>query len=316
MIKIIFRYFILLFLIFFSILFLILFIPPGKGISIIEYKSNLLNSTESPKIVIQGGSGAFYGIDSKNIHSKLGYNVVNMAMFVGFGLEYMLEEIKPFIKKDDVVVLILEYVYFLDYDYFSVESIIKLLNRPFNFIYFFRNLEKVDKTIINNHKIMASIQEALLIRIRYLFNIKKERFYHKQVYNDYGDCIYHLNKEKFDNLKESFYLPDKSKFDNNTILALNKFYSCVNNKGAEVYLFYPCLPDYLFNKCYDNFINLDEWLKDNSKIPVITTPQEQVYPKEYFYDTINHLNARGRRIRTEKLIQSLRKIYSKIKKRN
>jgi len=45
------------------------------------------------------------------------------------------------------------------------------------------------------------------------------------------------------------------------------------------------------------------------QIPVVGPPEESIYPKELFIDSIYHLNEIGRRIRTEKLIGHLRAFF-------
>jgi hypothetical protein len=61
-----------------------------------------------------GGSNAFYGMNSAMLSDSIHMNVVNMALFAGVGLDFMLKELRGNIKKNDVVVLSIEYFLFLE----------------------------------------------------------------------------------------------------------------------------------------------------------------------------------------------------------
>src|SRR5512140_975750 len=72
-------------------------------------KDRLIRSTPSPKIILVGGSNLAFGIDSRMMEDSLHVNVVNMGLYAKLGLRYMLAQVKPYIKKGDVVVVVPEY---------------------------------------------------------------------------------------------------------------------------------------------------------------------------------------------------------------
>jgi hypothetical protein len=45
-----------------------------------------------------------------------------------------------------------------------------------------------------------------------------------------------------------------------------------------------------------------------ASIPIVGTPADFVYPKQYFFDTRYHLTGEGRDLRTLKMIQVLRAV--------
>jgi len=47
-------------------------------------------------------------------------------------------------------------------------------------------------------------------------------------------------------------------------------------------------------------------LKNNTTIPLLTDIKQLCLPDDYFYDTPYHLNATGREVRTERLIENLK----------
>jgi len=61
------------------------------------------------KLLFTAGSSTLFGIDSGRIEAAFGIPTLNMGLHLGRPAEYILNEIEPYIKSGDVVVLPLEY---------------------------------------------------------------------------------------------------------------------------------------------------------------------------------------------------------------
>ena len=72
-------------------------------------KDRIIRNTPSPKIILVGGSNLAFGIDSRMMQDSLGLNVVNMGLYAKLGLKYMLAQVRPYIQRGDVVVVVPEY---------------------------------------------------------------------------------------------------------------------------------------------------------------------------------------------------------------
>ena len=72
--------------------------------------------TASPRLLIVGGSGAHYTIDSDLLQQKLGIPVVNLGLDGPIGLNVILPSILEQVKPGDIVLLIPEYLILLDQD--------------------------------------------------------------------------------------------------------------------------------------------------------------------------------------------------------
>src|SRR5215212_5179389 len=72
-------------------------------------KDRLIRDTPSPKIILVGGSNLAFGIDSHMLEDSLGVHVVNMGLYAKLGLRYMLAQVKPYIRKGDLVLVVPEY---------------------------------------------------------------------------------------------------------------------------------------------------------------------------------------------------------------
>ncbi len=78
--------------------------------SLYQRKVALAQAIESPKLIVTGGSGAHYTIDSEVLEAKLGLPVINMGIDGPVGLNLILPSVLPEVKPQDTVLLIPEYL--------------------------------------------------------------------------------------------------------------------------------------------------------------------------------------------------------------
>lgn len=77
-------------------------------------KHKLLQMTPSPRLILVGGSNVAFGFDSDYLSSELKLPVINMGLHGGLGLRYALNEVAPYIRKNDLIVVAPEYPQFED----------------------------------------------------------------------------------------------------------------------------------------------------------------------------------------------------------
>ena len=58
-------------------------------------KHKYAQSIIEPKIILAGGSSLAFGIASDSVEKKLNHSVVNLGLYVGFGLDFILKENHP-----------------------------------------------------------------------------------------------------------------------------------------------------------------------------------------------------------------------------
>lgn len=75
-----------------------------------------------PKLIVTGGSGAHYTIDSKTISEEIGRPVVNLGLDGPLGLDVILPSILESVKPGDTVLLIPEYLILESKDGFGEKS--------------------------------------------------------------------------------------------------------------------------------------------------------------------------------------------------
>src|SRR5579871_2878797 len=92
------------------------YLPPYMNQCYYEYgffaKEKLLKTVPSPRIIVIGGSNATFSFDSKVLKAEMRENVVNAALHIGFGTQYMLNVAGKYARPGDIIVLCPEYEQF------------------------------------------------------------------------------------------------------------------------------------------------------------------------------------------------------------
>lgn len=282
--------------------------------SIID-KNRLLETTNSPRIIFVGASNIAFGIDSKKIEEALKMPVINMGVHGNLGLSFILNDVKKHVKQGDIIILATEY--YLDaIDYPTISYVTNLYPEAKDFIDY--------DAFYYKEKLKFEFAKAQLARKR-LFNILFGKFikikeaktiaesdmnqfdtavYSRTKFNSNGDAVGHLDKPPLKEIRGRIHI--EAKDYSASIDKMNEFSNYVKERGATVYYTYPCYPETEFKENRKAILNYDKQLRDKLKIPIISSPEEFLYPDKYFFDTVYHLTKEGREMRTNKTIENLR----------
>lgn len=130
-------------------------------------------------------------------------------------------------------------------------------------------------------------------------------------FNNYGDFLLHIesehiNKEnKVDITKQKLTRYEDKPFDTRAVSVLNRFGNYAKKQNARVFFLYPCLPKYHYNKYINRITFVFNELNNKLNFQILSEPIDYVFPETFFYKSIYHLNADGRKIRTEKTLSDL-----------
>lgn len=270
-------------------------------------KHRLLENSPSPRIIFIGGSGINLGINSQIVKDKLNLNPINMGLFAQFGLRYMLNEVKPNIRKNDVIVIIPEYHHFF-YFFNGWRGLIELiyvypksLHYLTSYKQFIVILKRFPAFFEDKVKTIQEYFEKRIIKL-----LDKEPI-SNDLYNEYCDYIGHLKSNKTFNVSEQrVFNTSEMSFEDEAINELNNFYSFANKIGAKAFFCYPTIPKKHFLESKRFIMIVSQKLSENLNMPIINTPQSATLPIKYFYNTVYHLTDRGITIRTNKLISRLK----------
>jgi hypothetical protein len=242
--------------------------------------------------VLAGGSNIAFGIDSETIQNTLHIPVVNMGIHASIGLGRILDDIAPLLSQGDMLVIIPEYIHFENvwngysaaYELiFDTHRYSLIAHMPFYGIpaVFFAYVQiKLLKMIPRPPNPLAASRDG---------------------FNEYGDYVKHLEIE---NQPLPPFTPLEEINPQNTARFF-RFTALFAERGIKVLISYPSYEETAFHNSAQFIAELDAAFRMEETIEVISIPTDYCFPTDYFYDTEYHLNAKGREIRTARLIRDL-----------
>lgn len=276
-------------------------------------KDRLIRNTQSPKIILVGGSNLAFGIDSKMMQDSLGLSVVNMGLYAKLGLRYMLAQVRPYIHQGDVVVVVPEYDQFYG-DFANGDNTLNtalLYAPPDRIPDFIRSYSIVDVVlrprVENARRAFLQALAASVGRKAEFFPPDTNPVYNRHSFNQYGDVVSHKDRKGLN--PDSIYvkpLPPMRDFNRKTLDDLNAIEDKARDVKAHAYFMFPSYIDRSYAINVAAIDSLSKKLRGGMSIPIVGTPRDFIYPKQDFFDTRYHLTWDTRPARTEKMIQLLR----------
>ncbi|VBB44609.1 conserved hypothetical protein [uncultured Paludibacter sp.] len=294
-----------------TIALLSLFFIPNKKIVNNSLYANIdkhrrLDSLSSPKIIFVGGSNFAYGVDSKRVEDSLKLSVVNMGLHAGFGLKFMINEVKLSIRKGDIVVLSPEYHHFFKGEMLNGEKVLIALlfdvNRnDLKYLTFSQTLNLIPQTIEYSISKLMSKQMDVMGEGN---GENYEKKFKRNSFNKYGDEVMHWNypNETIKTMATPTYLDKVFPETMKLILDFNKF---VKGRGAKLIIIPPAFMHSSYNDYKKIIDKIDHRLKEQNT-PFKIKPHNFVFPDTLFFNTIYHLNRKGVEQRTDSIISLLK----------
>ncbi|HEX6033875.1 MAG TPA: hypothetical protein VFY83_05540 [Anaerolineales bacterium] len=279
-----------------------------------QLQLDLLKNTPSPRIILVGGSNVSFGIDAELMQRTLGVPVINDGLHAGLGIA-PLRELEEYLRPGDIVIISLEYnmfsykhimegdrAFLSDWIEYS-PSRVRYLSDPW------REMPAIYATMLQrkvNREVNRYLYGGSLDETRSVFLGTK--------YNASGDFIGHLEEESTRPRKVPSVPYLAPTFQNDIFIFLDQFDQMAREKGVEVY-FEP--PASRRTNCETTGAKIMAQFFDTFKarlsIPVLTPLDEVCMPDKYFFDTPYHLNAQGRQLRTQRLIENWLQITASAK---
>ncbi|HSQ78900.1 MAG TPA: hypothetical protein VLN91_08400, partial [Nitrospirota bacterium] len=89
--------------------------------------------------------------------------------------------------------------------------------------------------------------------------------------------------------------------------AVNEFCRDALLQGVRTYFLFPAYPEEEYRRQHEGMRRYEARLRKELGCSILGTPEDFLYPYDFFTNTVNHLNGEGKRIRTEKVITLLQK---------
>ena len=293
---------------------IIVWILPGTyphDLAALVNKKQMLINKKSPRMIFVGGSSQLT-LNSPLIEKELKYSVINMSLWGGLGTREHLDEIKPYLKPGDVVVVTMEYGTTLDKKYFEyihtndeAKKFFFLMSPGRHARQLLRNREYFTVfTLIfelSQMKVKSYLRAIMTLNLRHLFDNGFPNY--DAEFDDNGDRAtpYHVFRPLMDSETHFTF----AEWKNHEFL--NEFYDYATARHARILFYFSHFPERQY-KSNERLIDAyHQLMKKSFKGTIINKPSDFIYPEEYFADTIYHLNEKGEKIRSVEMVKLLRK---------
>jgi hypothetical protein len=261
------------------------------------------------KIVLVGGSNLAFGIDSPSIEAATGCPVANMGINGYLGVRYMLRQAESNVHDGDIVVLAFEYdSFFKSVDGTSTDQLVVVKAAPQTLDYYTWR-----QKLAMAGAIPHVAQMKLLRLLGQVYDGITDPAAEPSIMRDIetvkgvtpnGDLVSHLGVawpyDLEDGLDATALPVDPEIFD-----LLQDFATRMQARGVHVLMSYsPALRSY-YDRHQASLDHLQELVAEHPPLAAPSPPNTYVYDQNMFFDTVYHLNADGRPVRTRQLIQDL-----------
>lgn len=264
-------------------------------------KDSLLKNTPGPRIIFIGGSNLSFGLNSQMIKDSLGLNPINTGIHAGLGLVYMLDHSRDFIQEGDIVIVAPEYDQYYGAFPLGTAALIHMKNEVQTSpgISHLRGLQMLN--------MIKFVPEYLHDKAQFTeyWNYSYDRFYSRKSFNQYGDAVGHWNDSA--QHVEPYSSPDEN-LSSTAFKALKEFQQVVIKKKASMFISFPGIQFATFANYAEDIDLAVKTLKETKQYKFLGTPEEFRFPDSLLFNSPYHLNKKGVDMRTERVIQNLKRV--------
>ncbi|MDY6802761.1 MAG: hypothetical protein SXA11_03010 [Cyanobacteriota bacterium] len=298
---------------FFSVVYFQIGSPTESSRWIYEAKNiklRISDSIDKPKLIVVAGSNGLFGISCHLIQKETKFPCINGSTIVALQIDYMLDLARRLSSEEDIVLLALEYETYkysgqvssvlVDYvfarepDYISSQNLIRKIR-----LFGGMSLDRIAQGIIAKYKPLT----------------KSKYGYQSNSINDYGDETNNRAADltEYDRQKIAGEKPLKSLLEGGYFTSttgmniIEEFVDWCRQNNIKVIATWPntiWFEEYISLETEKYFQSIKDFYQ-SIDVPILGEPRDFMYDPSLFYDTIYHLNDRGTRRRTQKLIELL-----------
>ncbi len=267
-------------------------------------KVELLEETDGPRIVLVGGSGLAFGVDSALMERELeGYRVVNFGLYAALGTTVMLDLSQPYIREGDIVILI-------------PEQQEQTLSEWFDPAVMWQGLDGA-------HGLLGCLPGEKLARLAGAFpEFAGQKFaaflrgglpelqsvYRRDSFNEKGDVVSPLCAQNV--MPGGYDASTPIRFETDMVTEgfarrVRTYARAVKERGAVLWYGF-CPMNSLAAQGTEDMDNFYAALQEKLGVPLSGDPHDFLLAGEWFYDTNFHPNASGKTVYTRALTRSIK----------
>ncbi|MBN2157997.1 MAG: hypothetical protein JW807_01285 [Spirochaetes bacterium] len=298
---------------------IVVWLAPGDynhDLAALVNKRDLLRSKKSPRVIFIGGS-SLITLHSAHIEKKLNENadirhsIVNLGLWGGLSMQTYLDEIKPFLRPGDIVILSQEYATLLDKNYFTYihanqegKNFFFLISPGKHLVHYYQKGDLIEplKIIIMLNQLKIKTCFHTVIDCNWSHRITGGFYRYVRDYNSYGDRRSSFRVVRpLNSTGALFQKPDIAK-----LAYIKHFSDYARTNDILLFFSFPPFPDadYRLNKI--QILELYSIIRNTFMVSILNGPEETVFPESCFADTVNHLKPECENFRTEKVLKRLK----------
>ena len=271
----------------------------------LKYKVELLESTQGPRIVLVGGSGVAFGVDSALMERELpGYSVVNFGMYAALGTTVMLDLSEPYIRKGDIVILIPEQQEQTLSDWFDPAVMWQGLDGAFELLLSLPG----DKL----GRLAGAFPEFAGQKCSYVVQGEPPRpqgVYARYAFNERGDVASALCAQN--EMPGGYDANTPIRFDPDMVaeefaLRVRDYARAVTEKGAVLWYGFCPMNAVAVEGTGEEIDAFYQALQETLGLPLAGDPHDFILDAGWFYDTNFHPNSSGKTVYTRELIRAVK----------
>ncbi|MEA5553454.1 hypothetical protein VB713_21175 [Anabaena cylindrica UHCC 0172] len=283
-----------------------------------KHKKNKALSISGQKIIIVSGSNSLFGISAEKISQSTGIPTVNLAIHAGLGVEYILNDVKKILNKRDIVLLPLEYNFYVDKKQITRMYLKHILSNDTE--YFWNNLNhfqqiqhllQLSNSDIFNSFLSKNSKKEIWANLK--IRASQKKCYSGFLLNDYGDELCNINVKPLKNLKNKFDLPTDDKYQIDQMGSVRDFIIWCKDRQIKVLPLYPVMleDDKFYQSKYRSFFQKIQNFYEKNGVSILGDPYQAALSYNLMFNTTYHPNDQGRNVRTQQVLSLIKPYIQK-----
>ena len=297
-----------------------IFVPDGGDYAkASRMKHDLLAANTSKKVVLVGGSNLAFGADSTVIRDVTSCPVVNMGMNGYFGVRFMLEEVKPELRAGDIVVVAWEYDSFYKSVDGSNTDLLMVTKANTDALKFLTPGQAL--SVLGRYPYVAQQKVIRVIGETYdgfagLFGATEDHSDPTGIgaiesfagFTPDGDLVSHLGKEWAYDLEDGLDISTLP-MDKEILPMMDAFVRDMNARGVHVMISWTPIIDEYYSRHSAEIERLNAEMEAIPSFLIPRPARDFVFPPSQHFDTVYHLNAEGRAIRSKMVADDIVTVF-------
>jgi len=262
-------------------------------------KIKLLSQRKRNSIILFGGSSMAFGVDSKMLSDSTGLPVINIGLQGSLGMTIPLHYVSKYLKSGDIILFAPEYDQYQNENYLgegkTPARVILHADPKFLSQASFKELKKIIPYSF------STIIEKLKIKLINNFESRKSKI----SFNEFGDFVYHLDKKNRFISNQILNTQIGSNLNQECISYVTNINEQIKKRNGLILISFPPILTQVGINNFNTINEISNALKQ-TKIPVISNPENYFFEQNFLFEGASHLNNEGRQIRTKKLIKDIK----------